>query len=110
MLLGAWALDSLPTGELTNIPSNFIDKEVGLLRVAVRQREKSTGLCWRRQDHLRPGRGILKDLWSQLEGLMDSSERTGANKGGQKPGAERGIQVVLGKDQPRMLYHKVPSS
>lgn len=33
-------MNSLPTGELTNIPSNFIDKEVGRLRAAVRQRKK----------------------------------------------------------------------
>ena len=68
-LPGAQASGSLPTWELTNIPSNFIDKEGGWLGGAVRQREKSTELCWRKQNHLMPGKGVLKNLWSQLEEL-----------------------------------------
>lgn len=108
-LPGAQALGSLPTWELTNITSNFIDKESGRLGGAVRQREKSTELCWRRQNHLMPGRGVLKDVWSQVEGIKDPSERPGATEEGRQPAAGCGIQIGLGKDQPQALCHKVPS-
>lgn len=68
------------TGELTNISSNFINKEVGHLSVAVRQREKKTLLGSAREGKTTPG----------LEGA--SSRICGPSR--------KGIRTLLREQEP----------